>query len=103
MSMPLPIELVLAAHDFECPCMMSVQYGCESAAVFVVTFGHADGTPHCDPAAKLPLCADHTRAAQLACAGGPLMEILGASPPPDCGCGRPVIVQRVTTLRGEPV
>lgn len=101
MSMPMPLELILAAHDFECPCVMSVQFGCEDPAMFIVYFGHADGTPHCDQAAKLPLCDDHTRAAQLACAGGPLMEIMGASPPPDCSCGKAVNIHQIKTLRGE--
>lgn len=104
MTMPMPIELVLAAHDFEMPCIMSIQFECEAPAAFVVTFGHIDGSAHCDPAAKLPLCKDHTRAAQLACAGGPLMDMLGATPPPPCGvCDKPVTIHQITTLRGQAV
>lgn len=101
MSMPMPVELILAAHDFKIPCVMSIQFGCEDLAEYVVTFGHADGTPHCDAHAKLPLCGDHKRAAQLATAGGPLMDLLGASPPPDCGCGKAVGIHEIRTVRGE--
>ena len=101
MSMPMPIELILAAHDFQCPCFMSVQYDCEAAAMFIVKFGHGDGTAHCDPNAQIPLCREHTRAAQLACEGGPLMEIMGATKPPDCSCGKAVTIHCIKTLRGE--
>lgn len=101
MNMPMPIELVLAAHDFEIPCIMSLMHGCPETAVYLVLFGHADGTPHCDPSAKLPLCEDHTTSARVACAGGPLIEWLGVQPPPDCGCGKTVTIHSVRTVRGE--
>lgn len=99
----MPIELVLAAHNYECPCIMSILYGCAERAVFLVDFGHADGSVHCDPNHKLPLCTAHTRAAQLAATGGPLMEMLGACPPPDCECGQVVTIHGIYTLKGERV
>jgi hypothetical protein len=102
MSQPMPIELVLAAHDFEMPCVMSIAFACPHTAVYLVQFGHTDGTAHCDPSARLPLCADHTTAAKMATAGGPLMEWLGAPPPPDCICGKTVSIHGITTVRGEP-
>lgn len=102
MSMPMPIELVLAAHDFEIPCIMSIMHGCVETAAFLVEFGHVDGTPHCDQSARLPLCGPHTSAARVAAAGGPLMDFLGATPPPDCSiCGGGVTVRSVRTVRGE--
>jgi hypothetical protein len=104
MSTPMPIELILAAHNYECPCIMSLQFGCNYMAAYLVEFRHVDGTEHCDAQArKLPLCPEHTKAATVAAGGGPLADILGAQPPPPCPCGKPINIHGVTTLRGEPV
>lgn len=104
MSTPMPIELILAAHNYQCPCIMTLQFGCEYMAAYLVEFGHADGSQHCDPSArKLPLCPDHTKAATIAASGNALADMLGAEPPPPCTCGKPVSIHGVTTLRGEQV
>lgn len=102
---PMPIELVLAAHDFETPCLMSIMHGCDEQAEFLVYITHKpDGTPLCGGISTLPLCKRHKIAVVFISKSSPLGEVLNAPVLEPCDeCGKDITVQKVTTLRGEVV
>lgn len=102
----MPIELVLAASDYECPCIMSLapdeELRCAYNAEFVIYVSHHDDTAVCDQPA-LPFCGIHTEHMRMGLQGSPLLSILGVPAMPPCACGKIVKLVRITTLRGEEV
>jgi hypothetical protein len=103
MTERLPIEMILAANDYVCECMMVI-YGCKANAVGLIYVNHADGTPLCGGTNVLLMCQSHGASLLMGLTSSPLMAVMGAPPVPPCEeCGKPLVLGKATNLRGEPL